>query len=133
MIAPKVPTPTPAEEKRAYALATERDHEVCVKCRRGSVAHRDHRKNRSQGGLTLASNIQLLCPTDHGWKTTHPLDAIEEGYQVPGGKDPAQWPARRWLSTAHGTLRPAWVLYDNEGRFEEISVIEAYARMGRIS
>lgn len=126
MVWQKSTKPTPAEEHRAYELVEERD-EVCVRCRRGDI-QRDHRKNRSQGGLTLASNLHLLCTECHTWKTTHPKEATAEGLAVPGWAVSSDFPGRRWLPTGVGTLRRAWVLYDDEGGWIEISHLEATAR-----
>lgn len=125
-VAQRARKPTAGEERRAYAIATARD-QVCVRCRRGDV-QRDHRKNRSQGGLTLASNLHLLCTTCHEWKTTHPAEAAAAGLAVPGWATPIDFPARRWLETGLGTHREAWVLYDDEGGWIEISDLEAAAR-----
>ena len=127
---PKVPLPSAAEEVQAYAIVLERDEERCQRCWRGAVVQRDHRKNRSQGGLTVPSNVHLLCPDCHLWKTDHPVEAARDGWGVPGWADPAAYPARRWLRTLHGTLRQAWVLYDDDGRWREISAEEARRRMG---
>ena len=118
--------PTPGEEREAYEIVEVRDM-VCVKCRRGDI-QRDHRKNRSQGGLTAASNLQLLCLTCHLWKTEHPAEANAVGLGVPGWAISSEYPARRWLATPYGTYRHAWVLYDDEGGWTEISDIEAVVR-----
>lgn len=112
--------PTAAEERKAYAIATERDGDSCVRCLRGGVAHRDHRQNR-QGGNTVASNLQLLCPPCHGWKTDHPTDATREGYSVPRSATPSRWPARRWFPTRWGTHGLGWAIYDDLGGVEQIS------------
>lgn len=130
MIGPKTTAPTAAEEARAYALVTERDEERCQRCHRGGVAQRDHRKNRSQGGRTAASNLHLLCPECHLWKTDHPVEAAHDGWGVPGWADPATFPARRWLRTELGTLRQAWVLYDDAGTWREISTEQARRQTG---
>lgn len=132
VIGPKAPTQTRLEEQAAYELATLRDGDVCQRCHRdcGPTA-RDHRKNRSQGGMTLASNLQVLGLGCHQWKSEHPLAAIRAGWAVPSWADPAEWPARRWVRTRYGTMRQAWVLYDMDGEWLEISVAEALQRMGR--
>lgn len=120
-----------AAEQGAYDTVTLRDANTCQKCHRVGVAtQRDHRRNRSQGGKTLPSNLQLLCVFCHDWKTSNPKRAIAEGWQCPGWADPTWWPARRWLPTAIGTKRAAWVLYDDVGDFIEISSTEAEAVMG---
>ena len=135
MIAPKVAGPTPREEWEAYEIATHRDADTCQKCRRAKGTNRDHRKNRSQGGLTFASNLQLLCGTGttgcHGWVTANPEDAVTDGWAVPGWPkaDWREWPARRWVRHGHGYLELRWVLYDDIGGFEVIDEWQARGRM----
>ncbi len=133
MIGPKVDRPTATDERRAYAIATERDDDTCQRCLRGGAANRDHRKNRSQGGLTVASNLQLLCGSGttgcHGWAHANPRAALEDGWAVPRWADPHEWPARRWFRTQVGTLRAGWALLDDEGGAHEISADEARRRM----
>lgn len=131
MIGQRTPEQTELEMKAAYEIATIRDNDVCQRCRRpGRVVHRDHRQNRRRGN-TVASNLQLLCAIEcHPWKTAHPRDAVADGWSVPSWADPAEWPARRWLPSGHGTLRLAWVIYDNEGYWVEIPEYEAHERMG---
>ena len=129
MIGPKVPKMTKAEEKAAYDLATLRDSDTCQRCRRvGLVVHRDHRQNRQRGN-TVVSNLQLLCVECHAWKSGHPAEAFMEGWMVPRHADPAGWPARRWVRNVFG-LVPAWVLYDDDGYWVEITDREAQQRMG---
>ena len=121
---------TPAEQI-AYETATLRDNNTCQKCLRlGAPTQRDHRKNRSQGGPTTTSNLQLLCVFCHDWKTSNPKRAIAEGWACPGWADPLWWPARRWLPTQLGTKRAAWVIHDDNGDFVEITAAEARAVMG---
>ena len=141
MIRPKYsqpPKPSKADEADSYELVTLRDGGVCVKCLRGHTVYgvnRDHRKNRSAGGLTVLSNLQLLCGTGttgcHGWVTEHPTDAVAEGWAVPGWPtaDPRLWPARRWVRAPHGTRRLAWVTYGDDGGVTEITEEEARERM----
>ena len=139
MIRPKTdaaPKPTPAQEREAYELATLRDRDTCQRCRRNcgwGVTSRDHRKGRGVGGLTTVVNLQVLGGTGttgcHGWKSSHPAEAVAEGWSVPSWADPAEWPARRWLSSGNGLLRLAWVLYTADGRWEELSDEGAARRM----
>lgn len=143
MIRPKYEAqakPTSAEEHDAYELATLRDLDTCQKCRRNcgwGVTSRDHRKDRSVGGLTVVSNIQILGGTGttgcHGWKSANPAEALAEGWSVPSWADPHEWPAHRWVRTStSGLLWLAWVLYDDEGSWVEISDHEARDRMAGI-
>lgn len=140
MIGPKPPKLTRAElaraEREARALVTGRDGGVCVKCLRVDPVFGvswDHRQNRSQLGKWRASNGQLLCGTGttgcHGWKTTNPAEALDEGYTVPSYADPAEWPARRWFATPFGTVRLGWCLYDDAGQVTEIDELDAIERM----
>lgn len=129
----RTPSQTSAEAKAAYALVTRRDEETCVRCRRGGAVQRDHRQNR-QPGNTVPSNLQLLCAPCHKWKTENPQQAIQDGWAVPRHTmfAPADWPARRWTRTLHGTFRQAWVLYfdiPEHGRmWLEIPDIDAHYR-----
>lgn len=135
MIAQRRTKLTAAQERLAYAIATERDSidgfEVCQRCLRdcGGV-HRDHRQNRDDFN-TVPSNLQLLGAGCHNWKTEHPTDAILDGWAVPRHTTltPAEWPARRRIRTRFGTTRLAWVLYDDHGGYLEIDDTEARYRM----
>lgn len=136
MIAPKQPKQTPADERRARRIVIVGDGGVCVKCHRSHPVHGvnwDHRKNKGQGGLWAASNGQLLCGSGttgcHGWKTQNPAEASAEGWAVPGWADPLTYPGRRWLPSGLGTLRLAWVLYRNDGKWEEITAENAERRI----
>lgn len=128
-IAPKTQKHTAAEEKRAYTIATDRDHNTCQRCLRncGPIA-RDHRQNRQPGNTTPA-NLQLLGLRCHQWKTEHPAEAIEEGWAVPGWADPLVWPARRWFKGWAGIVGLRWCLYDNQGGVHWITDEEAARRM----
>jgi len=134
MIGPKPQKLTAAEKRRAegeaYELATLRDSGTCQRCRKncGPVA-RDHRRNRSQGGLTVVANLQCLGLDCHTWKTDHPEKAIADGWAVPGWVFWEEWPARRWLTTAWGAPRLGWVLYDDIGGWVEITDREAHYRI----
>lgn len=131
MIGPKVAKPTAAEERQAYDTATERDSGRCVRCGCYGTMHRDHRQNRSQGGLTVVSNLQLLCGPHgndegcHKWATEHPESALVDGFAVPGFARPELWPAWRF------DVR-SWVIYydraDSHGRWWS-KITESTARM----
>ncbi|MDJ0323193.1 hypothetical protein QMG61_05375 [Cryobacterium sp. PH31-AA6] len=137
MIRPKTPKPSKADETDAYELATLRDNDTCQRCRRGcGPSNRDHRKNRSQGGHTIVSNLQILGGTGttgcHGYITQHPAEGMAEGWTVPSFAIPAEWPARRWIRTEHGVLRLGWVLYDDAGGITEITEADRLVRMGLV-
>lgn len=120
MIVPKVPRPSKTDERHAYEAVTIRDAGKCVRCGWYGAAQRDHRKNRSQGGLTTVSDLQLLCgphgntPGCHTWKTENPAAAILEGFAVPSWAHPEFWPA--WRDDVQ-----SWVIYldrpDSQGRW----------------
>lgn len=127
---------TPAEERRAYQAVTLRDQDTCQRCLRncgGGVTSRHHRKNRSQGGRTLPSNLVVLGGTGttgcHGIITESPQLARAEGFTVPSWGDPAEFPVRRYVRTAQGTRRQVWVLLDDHGLFRQITDEEARRRM----
>lgn len=128
---PKRDRPTALDEKRAYTIATGRDELLCQMCLRWCGAPQlDHRQNR-QSGNTVPSNLQTLGLNCHQWKTEHPREALHDGWAVPRWADPAEWPAKRWIRTELGTVRAAWVLYDDDGGWDEISAGEARRRMGQ--
>ncbi len=129
MIAPKVEQQTAREEREAYELATLRDRETCVMCGSYEMTQRDHRRNRSQGGLTVVENLQVLCHTHHLWKTDHPKEAVAEGWACPGWAEPAEWPARRMFLTDNGARILGWCFYLPNGRVQEISAETAARRM----
>ena len=117
MIGPKTPKLTAADEKRAYAAATERDKGRCVRCGSTGPVERDHRQNRDPFN-TVPSNLQLLggpfgCGC-HKWKTEHPALALLEGFAVPSWARPEWWPA--WRADVR-----SWVIYfdrpDSFGRW----------------
>lgn len=123
---------TTREMETAYIIVTNRDNNRCQRCLRGcGNPTRDHRQNRD-GYNTVPSNLQLLGGSGttgcHGWKTSHPQLAEQEGWSCPSWAIPSEFPARRWLPTARGTVRPAWVLYDDNGSWREIDEEEARRR-----
>jgi len=134
VIGPKVPKPSAADERDAYELATLRDLDTCQRCRRNcGPSNRDHRQNRSQGGRTVVSNLQVIGGTGttgcHGFITSHPEEATAEGWAVPGWAVPADWPARRWVRGDAGILHLVWVLYSDDGEITEITEADAAERM----
>jgi len=136
VIAPKSPKPTAADERRAYRMATERDTGRCQRCLRNcgmGVTSRHHRKARGVGGWTHVANLLVVGGTGttgcHGEITSHPAQAIDDGWMVPGWADPLTYPCRRWLPTGFGTVRLAWVLMRNDGKWDEITDDDAQRRI----
>jgi len=116
MIGPRAHKLTPAQEKHAYNLATERDQGRCVRCGARGDVERDHRQNRTAFN-TVVANLQCLggpfnCGC-HLWKTENPSAAILEGFAVPRWAHPELWPAWR-----HGV---GWVIYDDAGGWQPIN------------
>lgn len=111
MIGPKTPKPTPADERRSYQQVTERDQNRCVRCGTYGI-QRDHRKNRSQGGLTVVSNLQCLCPDCHAFKTVNPAWAVADGFAVPSYAHPELWPGWRvgvgWVQYLDSPVDGSW-------------------------
>lgn len=141
MIGPKVAAPSKAEENDALEFVKLRDFDACVICHKTDTAFgmsTDHRKDRSVGGKTVATNLQKLCGSGttlhHGWKGDHVDEAIARGLAVPGWGDPAEWPARRLVRTDNGSWVLWWVIYDDSpAGFYEISlrdVMDFYTRKG---
>ncbi len=82
-------------------LVYDRDDRCCLKC--GVYAYAGslhHRKNRSQGGLDVPSNLVVMCGSGttgcHGWATERPTLARREGFVVPSWADPAGVPLLRY-------------------------------------
>lgn len=131
MILPKTDKPSEKQEREAYALATDRDKDSCVKCGNREWIERDHRQNRKAGN-TVVENLQCLCHSCHVWKTEHPLDARAQGFALKSTDDPLTFPARRLFRTDMGRLLLIWVVYlpaGNDPMFYEISEDEARKRM----
>lgn len=116
-----------AATRTAYRLVTARDAGRCVRCGANWRIQRDHRKNRSQGGPTACSNLQLLCSACHQWKTEHPAQATRTGYAVPGYvRATDEWPARRLEhDPVTHALAHVFALYDDAGRITRITAYEA--------
>ena len=130
MIRPKIAKQSKTDDQKAYDVATLRDNDTCQRCLRdcGPTA-RDHRRNRSQGGLTTVANLQIMGLRCHIFVTEHPAEAIAEGWAVPGFADPLVWPARRWFTGDYGIRTLGWVLLDDAGHVLEITEDEALRRM----
>lgn len=92
-----VPIPTALR-----ALIIERDQGCCTRC--GQEIHEynyslQHRLPRGRGGPHTAENLCLLCGSAttgcHGWAESQRAQATYEGWLVPSGIDPAEYPVLR--------------------------------------
>lgn len=84
-------------ERDCKAGVEARSDGLCERCgRQGHTFH--HRKNRSAGGRWELANIVKLCGDGtqlcHGWVTTHPMLAMEEGFHIRSWDDPEGVPIR---------------------------------------
>jgi hypothetical protein len=101
-------------ERKARELLYQRSSHVCELCssRRGTNAH--HRKPRSLGGLWTPSNLLHLCGSGstgcHGYVTTNPQIAREQGWSVPSWADPARTPV--WIAWRE------FVFLDDHGNYQ---------------
>jgi hypothetical protein len=77
-------------------LLREREGNVCAKCGERAANNAHHRKNRSQGGKDVLSNLLLLCGSGttgcHGWVTENPRTSYLLGFSVKSWGDPASTP-----------------------------------------
>jgi hypothetical protein len=94
-------------------LLCERENDRCAKCgMRANNAH--HRKNRSQGGKDVLSNLLLLCGSGtigcHGWITEHPALGYTNGWSVMSTGRPEDIPV---------LYRDRWVFLDDAGNLVE--------------
>lgn len=78
----------------------ERAQDRCEICGRHDATNAHHRKNQSQGGKHVLSNLMLLCGSGttgcHGWVTTSPRTADQLGWLVWSYENPAEKPVRLW-------------------------------------
>ncbi|TDO18171.1 HNH endonuclease [Mycobacterium sp. BK086] len=74
--------------KRVRADLRERAQECCEICGAPHATNAHHRRNQSQGGLDVLSNLMLACGSGttgcHGKITANPDWAAEMGYTVKG-------------------------------------------------
>jgi 5-methylcytosine-specific restriction endonuclease McrA len=95
------------------ALRQREDH-WCARCGLEYANNAHHRKNLSQGGQDVLSNLLLLCGSGttgcHGWVTEHPLEAYTNGWSVRRNDNPATTPV---------LYRGARVLLDDLGNMQE--------------
>ena len=74
----------------------QREDNWCARCGHSLANNAHHRKNKSQGGQDVLSNLVLLCGSGttgcHGWVTGHPLEAYANGLSVRSHDDPAAIP-----------------------------------------
>lgn len=92
----------------------EREDRWCARCGLVRATNAHHRKNRSQGGQDVLSNLLLLCGSGttgcHGYITEHPAEAYENGWSVRSHQDPADQEV---------LYRGTWVLLDDLGNLTD--------------
>lgn len=89
--------------------------DLCEACGKpGNNAH--HRKNRSQGGGDVLSNLMLLCGSGttgcHGYITVNPKHAYTLGWSVHSYADPASRAVN---------YRGQWVLLADDGSITKVA------------
>lgn len=82
--------------KKVREALKDRAFRSCEVCGRYGATNAHHRKNRSQGGQDVLSNLMLLCGSGttlcHGLITGSPRWAAEQGYTVWSHEDPDSKP-----------------------------------------
>lgn len=90
----------------------------CERCGLSYANNAHHRKNRSQGGQDVLSNLLLLCGSGttgcHGYVTEHPEDACNNGWSVKPWHNPADIPVK---------YRDAFVFLDDLGNLQPIQEV----------
>lgn len=88
------------------------DDARCERCGAPPPLTMHHRRNRSQGGQWVPSNIVALCGDgvrgDHGWVGAHPAEANVQGWSLRGGDDPLLVPIFHYAMQS-------WVQLDDDG------------------
>lgn len=80
----------PRSAKMANLYATQRrkivaellaNQPLCAKCMRTYACDVHEIKSRARGGsITDLENLIVLCRECHSWITTHPAEALEQGW-----------------------------------------------------
>lgn len=80
----------------------DRDERLCQRCGLALEGQRyslHHRRRRQVGGHTMA-NLVSLCGSGttgcHGQIGSYRINAVRDGWIVPDGATPEQWPAKRF-------------------------------------
>lgn len=90
---------------------------TCEVCGTHPGSERHHRKNRSQGGLWVPSNIILACFHCHKFITEHPNRARGEGWgSLYPAWEPAEVPIKLWYSIE-------MLLLDDEGGYTKVDIV----------
>jgi 5-methylcytosine-specific restriction endonuclease McrA len=84
------------------ALVLERDGYACARCRQllqGNYYSLHHRLPRGRGGKHTAENLVTLCGSGtmgcHGDVESHRQKATDDGWLVPSGFEPSNYPILR--------------------------------------
>jgi hypothetical protein len=118
-------SPIPAKVRRALKRRAGAeligDYAMCELCGKNYGTNAHHRRNQSQGGQHILSNLMWLCGTGttlcHGWVTGDPAMAIRNGWTIPNldheGSQVEPWrvPVRRRGELVHlyddGSVMPS--------------------------
>lgn len=98
--------------------------EICGRpyCNGRRVDNAHHRRNQSQGGPDVLSNLLLLCGSGtsgcHGDVTLHPAWAVKNGYTVHGTETPP--------GKVRARLRGRWVLLGDDGSVTPLPRVGAW-------
>jgi hypothetical protein len=105
--------------KKVRDALHERAGDCCEMCGRHGANNAHHRRNKSQGGRDVLSNLLLLCGSGvtgcHGWVTGNPQGASVYGLTIMGT---ASVPAdvRVWRGNdAFGTMSGRYVRLTDDG------------------
>lgn len=84
------------EERNGRKVAKARSEGICEIHGNHPASDIHHRQNRSQGGSWAPSNLLHICHAVHMALTVQPQRAMEQGWTVRSGRNPADVPL--WLA-----------------------------------
>ena len=115
--------------KKVRDALKERANNCCEACGRHGANNAHHRRNQSQGGQDVLSNLMLLCGSGttgcHGKVTRSPKWAEERGYTIQGTQlDPRNVAVVLYAECPNPEVRvPTSVLLDDQGGWTEVESV----------